>query len=180
MRRARCLLLLLSASLLAACGGDADPGAAAAATAPAASASGANTDADSCPRWIGQVQALCTAFVEGRAVDADCPRHASMVLNSLPLMADQPEGVQASICARHLHTLDEQRRQGEARAEAVDLDPRCRELARVVKANCVDTLPTGADPIQCQSQLSALGAARRQVGEQQVLGCDINLQMLQR
>jgi hypothetical protein len=173
MRIAKTLGTALAALVIAGCGAESSS----ASTARADGAGNAG-GGDVCAHWIGEVRALCAAYVEGGAVDADCTRHAGMVLNTLPNIEGQPAQVRSGACQHHLDTLLGQRADGSARRDGVEFTAECRELATVVKRNCVDTLATGADAMQCQAQLSAIATARSTQGEQQSLGCAVYKGML--
>jgi hypothetical protein len=148
------LLLAVAAVALAAC--QSEPGSD---SSPAASAP--VSDADACAAWVGGVKALCTDFVEGRAVQADCAKHAIAVRMSYAQPEMQNPAIGPRICATHLKTLLADQSE-QPLHPAVEFPDACTAFAGIVKASCIEPIDSAGEDgmMRCAGMFSVIGQAR--------------------
>jgi hypothetical protein len=166
----RALALGIATITLAACQSEPAPSAAPAAVTPTAAAERAAAAGDACDRWLGEVKAMCTAFVEGREVAGDCMQHSITVRTSFEQPEMQNPAVGPAVCNTHLQKMT--RDQGEStRLPAVTLGEECTAFAAQLKRDCVDSLGAPADTMACHAKLSLIATARGTDEEQRESAC---------
>jgi hypothetical protein len=136
-------------------------------------ASAASLDpADACAAWVGGVKALCTDFIEGRAVQADCAKHAIAVRMSYAQPEMQNPAIGPRICATHLKTLLTDRSE-QPLQPAVGLPDACTAFAGIVKSSCIDPIDSAGEDgmMRCAGMFSVIGQARSGDDEAKEMAC---------
>jgi hypothetical protein len=160
MTRSRVALLAIACLLLGACHSG-------------QSAANAAAASDPCAAWLSEVKRLCTDFVEGREVSADCSRHAAGLgtMFAQPQMADPKVGPQ--LCSSQREPLQRELAATSLRP-AVSYGEACQAFASQVKADCVDSLGNGdAEMMTCAAKFSMIGTARGAADEQRESACEM-------
>jgi hypothetical protein len=159
IRRLTLLILLAGIAVLAACQADQESVGATPTRAATGGTAKSTPALDACPTWLAEVKSLCSDFVDGRAVTADCSRHALtlQVTWNQPSMSN-PQ-VAPSVCDKHLATLRNDRATLPT-SPAVRYGEACTAFAAKVKASCVDGLGSNDDFQTCNAKLGMIGSAR--------------------